>query len=42
MSLFNMGYNSLEINEARIVMAELELESMTSLFNKYVLEASGI
>lgn len=28
-----MGYNSLELNEARIAMAELELESMTSLFN---------
>jgi hypothetical protein len=29
-----MGINSLEVNEAKLTMAELELESLTSLFNK--------
>lgn len=37
MSLFHMGYNSLEVNDARILMAELELENMTTLFNRYAL-----
>ena len=34
MSLFQMGMNSLEVNDAKLTMAELELESLTSLFNK--------
>lgn len=36
MSLFAMGYNQLEVNEAKLTMAELELDSLTSMFNKYV------
>lgn len=34
MSLFQMGFNQLEVNEAKLTMAELELESLTAMFNK--------
>ncbi|CAN6651098.1 mitochondrial import inner membrane translocase subunit Tim12p [Trichomonascus vanleenenianus] len=32
MSLFNMGLNSLEVSEERMMMAQLEFESLSALF----------
>jgi hypothetical protein len=37
MSLYSMGFNSLEIRDEYLSMAELEFESLTLLFNKYVM-----